>query len=207
MSNWIYNISPHNIFFSILNIFIKGLIFILNNIKKIIKFQIISFFIVSIAGTLLHFTFDWFDENRIIAAFSSVNESTWEHLKLVFYPMLIMTIIGYFYLGKNIQNFLCAKSLGIIYAISFIVIFFYTYTGIIGNNFAILDIGSFFVAVFIGEYVAFKKMLSFDECKKTVPIITLVVLLLCFILFTYFPPKINLFRDPVYDEYGIISKK
>ena len=120
--------------------------------------------------------------------------------------MLIMTIVGYFYLGKAVQNFLCAKSLGIIYAISFIVIFFYTYTGIIGNNFAFLDIGSFFVAVFIGEYVAFKKMLSFDECKKTVPIITLFVLLLCFILFTYFPLKINLFRDPVYDAYGIISK-
>lgn len=120
--------------------------------------------------------------------------------------MLIMTIVGYFYLGKAVQNFLCAKTLGIIYAISFIVIFFYTYTGIIGNNFAFLDIGSFFVAVFIGEYVAFKKMLSFDKCKKIVPIITLVVLLLCFTLFTYFPLKINLFRDPVYDAYGIISK-
>ena len=90
--------------------------------------------------------------------------------------------------------------------ISFIVIFFYTYTGIIGKNFAFLDIGSFFVAVFIGEYIAFKNMLSFDdECNKSISVITLIILLLCFLLFTYFPPKINLFKDPVYNEYGIIK--
>ena len=135
--------------------------------KKIVRFQIISFIVVCIVGTLLHFTFEWSGNNRIVAAFSSTNESTWEHLKLVFYPMLIMTVIGYFYLGKDVKNYLCAKTLGIIYAISFIVIFFYTYTGIIGKNFAFLDIGSFFVAVFIGEYIAFKNMLSFDdECNN-----------------------------------------
>ena len=90
-----------------------------------------------------------------------------------------MTVIGYFNLGKDVKNYLCAKTLGIIYAISFIVIFFYTYTGIIGKNFAFLDIGSFFVAVFIGEYIAFKNMLSFDdECNKSISIITLIILLL-----------------------------
>lgn len=120
--------------------------------------------------------------------------------------MFIMTVIGYFYLGKDVKNYLCAKTLGIIYAISFIVIFFYTYTGIIGKNFAFLDIGSFFVAVFIGEYIAFKNMLSFDdECNKSISIITLIILLLCFVLFTYFSPKINLFKDPVHNEYGIIK--
>lgn len=174
--------------------------------KKIVRFQIISFIVVCIVGTLLHFTFKWSGNNHIVAAFSSTNESTWEHLKLVFYPMLIMTVIGYFYLGKDVKNYLCAKTLGIIYAISFIVIFFYTYTGIIGKNFAFLDIGSFFVAVFIGEYIAFKNMLSFDdECNKSISVITLIILLLCFVLFTYFPPKINLFKDPVHNEYGIIK--
>ena len=173
--------------------------------KKIVRFQIISFIVVCIVGTLLHFKFEWSGNNHIVAAFSSTNESTWEHLKLVFYPMLIMTIIGYFYLGKDVKNYLCAKTLGIIYAISFIVIFFYTYTGIIGKNFAFLDIGSF-VAVFIGEYIAFKNMLSFDdECNKSISVITLIILLLCFVLFTYFPPKINLFKDPVHNEYGIIK--
>ena len=170
------------------------------------NFQIFSTIFVMILGTLLHFTYEWFGENLFIASFSAVNESTWEHLKLLFYPMLLTTIIGYFYFGKNKHNFLCANAIGILTAISFTTVFFYTYTGIIGTNFAFLDIGSFFVAVFIGEYIAFKNMLSFDdECNKSISVITLIILLLCFVLFTYFPPKINLFKDPVHNEYSIIK--
>ena len=165
--------------------------------KKIVRFQIISFIVVCIVGTLLHFTFEWSGNNHIVAAFSSTNESTWEHLKLVFYPMLIMTVIGYFYLGKDVKNYLCAKTLGIIYAISFIVIFFYTYTGIIGKNFAFLDIGSFFVGVFLGEFVAYKMTLSMKCCNKLSAGIVLIILLLCFITFTFNAPSIGLFRNPV----------
>ena len=56
------------------------------------------------------------------------------------------------------------------------------------------------------EHIAFKNMLSFDEeCNKYISVITLIILLLCFVLFTYFPPKINLFKDPVHNEYGIIK--
>lgn len=118
--------------------------------------------------------------------------------------MLITTIIGYFYIGKNnISNFICAKAIGIITSIFFIVIFFYTYTGILGTNFAILDVGSFFVSVIVGEYVADKIMISDLKCNKTFSIIFLIIFLLCFIGFTYFPPKIGLFKDYVSNEYGI----
>ena len=121
--------------------------------KKIRNFQIISVIFVWIVGTLLHFTHDWFPNSTIFTIISAVNESTWEHLKLVFFPMLCMTIIGYFY-NKSVKNFLYAKLISILIAMSFIVVFFYTYTGIIGRNFAVLDIGSFFVAVILGEYLA-----------------------------------------------------
>ena len=64
--------------------------------KSVFKFQIISTIFVIIFGTLLHFTYNWSNNNSLIGAFSAVNESTWEHLKLLFFPMLITIIIGYF---------------------------------------------------------------------------------------------------------------
>lgn len=177
------------------------------NKNFILKFQIFSIIFTWILGTLLHFTYEWSGNNLLLAAISAINESTWEHLKLLFFPMLITTVIGYFYIGKNnISNFLCAKTIGIITSISFIVIFFYTYTGILGTNFAILDIGSFFVAVVLGEYVSKKIMTSDFKCNKALSIITLIILLLCFIIFTYFPPKIGLFKDPITNSYGITRK-
>lgn len=171
--------------------------------SSILKFEIISTIFIMIVGTLLHFTFGWSNNNPLIGTVSAVNESTWEHLKLLFFPMLISTIIGYFYKGKHIPNYLCSKVLGIILSMSFIVVFFYTYTGIIGSNFAIVDIASFFIAVALGQYIAYRKMESQFSCNKLVPIIILFVLYLCLFIFTFFSPHIALFQDPITGMFGI----
>lgn len=113
------------------------------------NYQIISIIFTFILGTLLHFTYQLSGENQVVAIFSAINESVWEHLKLLYFPMLLTTIIGYFYIGKSIPNFLCAKTMGIIVSMLFTVVFFYTYTGILGKNIAVIDISSFFIDVFI----------------------------------------------------------
>ena len=154
-----------------------------------------------IVGTLLHFTYEWSGNNPIVGAFSAVNESTWEHLKLVFFPMLIITILGYF-LTKN-PRYICARTLGIVTSILFIIIFFYTYTGIIGTNFTFLDIGSFFVSIILGEYISYKYMISDNRCNKPTAIAILTVLTIAFITFTYITLQIGLFKDPVNNQYGI----
>lgn len=171
--------------------------------NSIFKFQLVCILFTFIVGTLLHFTFEWSKGNTLVASFSAVNESTWEHLKLAFYPMLLITIIGLFYFYQSLPSFLCAKTIGIITAISFITIFFYTYTGILGTNFAFLDIGSFFVAVLLGEYVSYKIMVSSFSCYNLSSGIILALLLACFVTFTYFPPKLNYFKDPVTNSYGL----
>lgn len=165
--------------------------------KRVKNFQIVSIIFVWIAGTLLHFTHDWFPDSVVFSIISAVNESTWEHLKLVFFPMLFMAIVGYFY-NKDIKNFLYAKFVSIFIAMSFIVVFFYTYTGVIGRNVEVLDIGSFFVAVALGEYYAYKIMLSDkDKISSALVVAILVVIFLCFAIFTYYPPSIGLFANPL----------
>lgn len=175
----------------------------MKNRNLVLKFQIISVIFSMVIGTLLHFTFNWSGNNLFVGSFSAVNESTWEHLKLLFFPMFITIIIGYFYMGKNIPNFLYAKTLGIICAIIFTIIFFYTYTGILGTNFAFINIAIFFFSVVLGEFFAYKSMFSSFSCNNKVAIIVLVTLFLCFIIFTYFTPQIGLFKDPVSGKYGI----
>ena len=69
-----------------------------NKVKsnKLIKAELIVILFSLVLGTLLHFTYEWSGENLFVGSFSAVNESVWEHLKLVFFPMLITTIIIYF---------------------------------------------------------------------------------------------------------------
>ena len=171
--------------------------------SSILKFEIISAIFMLVVGTLLHFTFGWSNNNPLIGTFSAVNESTWEHLKLLFLPMLLTTILGYFLIGKNYSNFLCARLLGILTAILFTISFFYTYTGIIGTNFAFIDISIFFIAVILGELVSYKILLSNFHCNQYVAGLLIFALLISFITFTYFTPKIGLFKDPVSNKYGI----
>lgn len=170
------------------------------------KFTIISGIIVMVLGSLLHFVYNWTTNNQYVAALSAVNESTWEHLKLLFYPMLLTTIIGYFAIGKEYSNFLFARLLGILTSIAFTIVFFYTYSGIVGNNFVPIDIGIFFVAVILGEFVSCKVLNSNLKCNKYVSLSLLIALLICFILFTYNAPRIGLFKDPLNGNYGISNK-
>lgn len=173
--------------------------------NKILKFTIFSGIFVMILGTLLHFTYEWSGNNTFVASFSAVNESTWEHLKLLFFPMFLTTILGYFYFRKISSNFLCAQLLGILTAILFTITFFYTYTGIVGTNFAFVNISIFFVAVVLGELVSYKILVSDFKCNSYIVLFFITLLLICFITFTYFTPKIGLFKDPVSGNYGIFK--
>lgn len=173
------------------------------NKSKIRKYQIFSIIFTFVLGTILHFTYEWSGDNKIVGLFSAVNESTWEHLKLLYFPMLITTIIGVFYFKKDLPNFLCSKTIGIVMAIAFTVVFFYTYTGVLGRNIAAIDISSFFIATILGEFVAYVLIVNKFKCNNKFAIFLLLAIFINFIVFTYKPIKIGLFKDPVTGNYGI----
>lgn len=168
------------------------------------NFHIISGIIVMILGTLLHFTYKLSGENPFVALFSAVDESTWEHLKLLFFPMLLTTCIGYFKYFKDSNNFLCARILGIFASMLFTVVFFYTFSGVLGKNIAIVNILSFFVSVIIGELVSFNLVKQNIPCKRKKAVAFFILLTICFFIFTFKPPHIGLFKDPVTSSYGAI---
>ena len=181
---------------------------ILHKIKtsKLLKIELIVTILELILGTLLHFIYEWSGNNVIIASFSAVNESVWEHLKLVFYPMLILGVIEYYFVKNIANNYIEAKAIGIFTAISFIVISFFTYTGIIGTNFFIIDILIFIISIILGEWTSYKLMKRKNESTIQTKILAggiLIFLLSCFIIFTYVTPQVNLFRDFTNGTYGI----
>lgn len=169
---------------------------------SVLRVEILNTIFILILGILLHFSFEWSNNNLFIGTFSSINESIWEHLKLLFFPMLISTIIGHFYL-KIHSNYLCIKTKGILLALTFTVVFFYTYTGIIGTNFTFVDIGIFFASVILSQYYTCKKIKTNTFCNNFISGIILFILSLCFVIFTFSPPNIGLFKDPLTGMFGI----
>lgn len=173
--------------------------------KNLFKYSIIGFIFVSIAGTISHFVFGWSNYNPVFGAFFSVNESTWEHLKLLFFPYLIWTIAEYFLLKKE-KGILISKCIGVISGMLAIVIFFYTYTGITGKSIDILNILSFFVGTgtsFLVDYNLIKSKKLNKDIYNTIAIAVFIIIGALFFIFTFAPPLIPLFKDPINSTYGI----
>lgn len=161
---------------------------------------------IILLGSMLHFTFEWSGNQPIVGVFSAVNESVWEHLKIAFWPALLYLIFEYRCLFKKSSNFFLAKTLGI-YAIMIIIpVIFYSYTVFFEEN-LIIDIGSFIFAIIIGQLISYR-LLTFKKIAKIFELISLValtILTLAFVIFTFYPPQIQLFQDPNTGEYGIID--
>lgn len=120
--------------------------------------------------------------------------------------MLISAIIGSIINKDIFPNYLCSKTYGILAAIIFTVVFFYTYTGILGTHITLIDILLFFVSAIVAEIITVKKLIFSSSCKKSISFIILILLLISFITYTYFTPKIGLFEDPATKTYGIYGR-
>ncbi|MFC1487605.1 DUF6512 family protein [Thermoproteota archaeon] len=151
---------------------------------------------IIILGTLLHFTFEWSGFQEIVGAFSAVNESVWEHLKIAFMPSILFAILEYHYLNKKTNNYFFAKAVGIYTIMVIIPVIFYTYTIFIEHNLTV-DVISFMFAIIVGQFVSYK-MLTFKQLSKNlrlISIVSLIILGLAFVVFTFYPPQLSLFQD------------
>jgi hypothetical protein len=172
--------------------------------KKVFKYELIGALLVITFGSLLHFIYQWSNDYRPIALIAAVNESTWEHLKLGFWPLFFWSIYEYFIFGKKNTNFIISKAITFtVFCISVPAIF-YSYTNILGDNYLPLDILTFIVSVFLGQLAGYKLLIKkYDFGLNAFGIFLITVLLASFLTFSFFPPKIFLFKDPVGGGFGI----
>ena len=162
---------------------------------------------IIILGSILHFTFELSGHQPVVGVFSAVNESVWEHLKLGFWPALVYAVIEYRYLKKSTNNFLFAKTVGIYLIPIIIAILFYSYTAILGESVLVIDILTFVIAVIAGQLASYR-LLTYRELSENLNKISLVALVLlgvAFVIFTFYPPHLPIFKDPVTGEYGITN--
>lgn len=173
--------------------------------RNISYWQLFGFLFTGISGVLLHFLYEWTNESKLSALISGVNESTWEHMKLLFFPMLAYTFIEGMFLKDGFKNFYCIKLRGTLLGIILIPSIFYTLNGVFGKTPDWMNITIFFIsaaAAYVHEAKLFKKapLFCFGE---GVSLYILLIWALLFTLFTFTPPKLPIFRDPVTMTYGV----
>jgi hypothetical protein len=159
-----------------------------------------------VLGTLLHFLFDLTGCSVVAALVSAVNESIWEHMKLIYYPMLLFAFVEYRVWGKEVPGFWCVKLKGILLALALIPALYYLYTGALALSADWFNITIFFIAAAVSFYLEtrlFRRNLL--AALPGWPALGLLCLMsLLFTWLTFSPPQIPLFQDPLTGTYGFI---
>ena len=172
--------------------------------KSIWPWQLFGFAVTSLCGTLLHFLYDWTGGAIWAAPFSGVNESTWEHMKLLFWPAFIFAIAQSFFF-KDYSEFWCVKLRGTLLGLTLIPVLFYTYNGVIGKSPDWVNIAIFFISAAV-LYLYENRLFVTDSvvCRRpSLAIVLLCIIGVLFIVFTFRTPELGIFKDPLTGRYGI----
>ncbi len=172
-------------------------------LSKTLKWRALwSAVVVISAGSLLHFAWEWSGRNGVVAVVAATNESTWEHLKLAFWPALAITPIQRKIYGSE-HGWLPATAIRCILPSFVIVALFYGYTALLGSHYLVLDIAIFAVAIFIGEFLGHAALgRHFGPALRIGASGLLILATVSFSALTFSPPDWFLFRDPRVSSAG-----
>jgi hypothetical protein len=173
--------------------------------KTILWWEMVGAAVIIVVGSAMHFVFEWSGGWRPIAWLAAVNESTWEHFKLGFWPALIFAFYEFPGLKRRAPNFWIGKA-ACLWSMPLVIgTVFYGYKAVLGRHYLWADILLFVIAAVLGQFLSFKILTArpLDISWKRIAVLGIIVLLLAFALFTYFPPQNFLFVDPRSGGFGI----
>ena len=175
--------------------------------KTIAYWQTVGFIFTAVVGTALHFLYD-LAGGGLTALFSAVNESIWEHIKLLYYPMILFALVEYRFWGRQAESFWCVKLAGILLGVVLIPVLYYTYTGALGVEADWFNITIFFLVAGLTYWVENKLFQREYSCRNdSLAIAVLAFLGVVFMVLTFVPIRIPLFQDPVTGTYGFWQGK
>lgn len=168
------------------------------------KWKIINCVGIFLLSALLHFIYDWFP-NFFTSLFFPVNESIWEHNKIIVGSFLIWAIIEKIYYKKR-KNVIFAESISaIVCALLVMIIFTPIYLYILKtNDNMIITFGIFILAIIISQIISYYLLQREYNLKlEEIGSILFIIFILINIIFTYYPPNVALFYDFTNKIYGL----
>ena len=167
--------------------------------------RIISVIGIFILCFLSHFLYKWIPSS-LTAIFFPVNESIWEHMKMIFTSIILYGIIDYIILNKfNIKynNFFLNLFITALISIPIYLAIYLTIFYKIGEN-MFINIGLMLLVIIITQEISYY-ILKSKSCKL-LNYISIILIMVCYIIFgylTYHPIKSELFFDTQKEKYGI----
>ena len=177
------------------------------NERKFKILEAVGVIVIYLIATLLHFVYNLSGGSTLSILFGAVNESVWEHVKIFAVGYVVWSLIELLWVKPPFKKFVTAKTVSLYFLSLSIIVFFYTYNLFTEEPILIVDLISSFIFVALSQFISFKLTASDNEIADYFPveILLLMTYFVMFFSFTVFPPKVDLFKDPVTGMYGIIE--
>ena len=167
--------------------------------------EAVGCFVIYAAAVYLHFAYTLSGGSALGLLFGAVNESVWEHVKIFSAAYAGWAILQLCWIRVPFRKYAVAKCIGLYSLMIGITAFYYAYTAITGTNIPAVDIISSAVAVIAAQLISYLGTTGDNRLEELFhPALMMIMLYyLMFFSFTVFPPRAELFRDPVTGGYGI----
>ena len=166
--------------------------------------EAVGCFVIYAAATLLHFVFSLFGPGALTILFGAVNESIWEHVKVFSAAYAGYALLQLLWIKTEFRRYVAAKCAGLYTLMGGIIALHCGYTAITGKAVAWIDLAGAAVIVALAQLLSYKLVVSRLPLRDYfAPAVFLLMLYyLMFFSFTIYPPKLELFRDPVSGVFG-----
>lgn len=174
--------------------------------RRLFFWELAGFLFTGILGTLLSFAYGWSGGSALAAAFSAVNGSVWEHMKLLFLPLFLFSAIQICLLGRNYPNLPAVRAVTAVTGAALIPVLFYTCAGVTGRSFFWADAAVFILAdlaAFALDFRLLRQGRLSRGWQQILGLAALWALAFCFVWCTFRPVRLPLWRDPAAGIYGI----
>ncbi|NMC56369.1 MAG: hypothetical protein GYA50_04010 [Eubacteriaceae bacterium] len=171
------------------------------------KFIIISIPLLFLFGSMFHFLYELSGDSGIVGLFAAVNESVWEHSKMIVLPVFLFWVIYYIAKGKKYSidknKWFTSALVSLITALIAMPMIFYFYTEAFGVEFLVVDIIILFLVLMFGQLLGLHFYKHSKGIKWQAAVFAMILIIIVFMIFTYYPPHIPLFLDTPSGTYGI----
>jgi hypothetical protein len=159
-------------------------------------------------GTLWHFVYQLSGDNFIVGMIAPINESVWEHLKIVFFPFIIIGLLGHIIIRPHKTNYWTGQLVGSLAGMLVVFFGFYLYSSIFGES-LIIDILLYYVSIIIAMFVAWWIVINTKKIKwlEAISIVGLVLISIILIYLTISPPSLSPFIEESSGQYGIYKNQ
>ena len=169
------------------------------------RLKVIDVFIIFALCFLTHFIYSWFP-NTLFSIFFPVNESIWEHMKMLFSAIIIFSVVDFILLKVfeiEYRNFITSIFLSAVLSIILILAIYLPLYYFIGEN-MVLNLTVLFVSIVFSQAVSYFVLESKDYgLLNYVSLIGIIFSYIVFGILTYYPPTEDLFYDPMDEKFGI----